>query len=77
MLVALWLTQCGPAMQTGGAFLGFLPRHDLLDGMAWQKFMYQFIILCAGLALVFSGSGALALDAIGRKRKRLHDEDDD
>ncbi len=77
MLVALWLTQCGPAMQGGGAFLGFLPTHGLLDGQAWQKFMYQFVILCAGLALVFSGSGALALDAMGRKRRHRDDEDDE
>lgn len=75
MLVAIWLTQCGPAMQGGTAFLGFLPTHGLLDGMAWQKFMYQFLILCAGLALVFGGSGALALDALGRKRRHRDDED--
>lgn len=64
MATAMWLTQIGPAIQAGGARLGFLPTHDLLDGMAWQVFLVQFTLLGVALALVLLGAGALSIDAI-------------
>jgi uncharacterized membrane protein YphA (DoxX/SURF4 family) len=64
MATAMWLTQIGPAIQAGGARLGFLPTHDLLDGMGWQIFLVQFTLLGVALALVLLGAGALSIDAI-------------
>lgn len=62
-VVAMWLTQLGPAIQAGGATLGFLPAHDTFDVAAWQPLMWQFSLLGASLALVFLGSGPAGLDA--------------
>lgn len=62
MMGAIWLTQVGPAIQSGHTRLGFLPDHGTFDGMAWQMLMVQFILLCSALALLCTGSGGLALD---------------
>jgi uncharacterized membrane protein YphA (DoxX/SURF4 family) len=62
MAGALWLTQIGPAIQSGNTSLGFLPNHDLLDMQSWQHFLWQFTLGMGALALTFLGSGALGLD---------------
>lgn len=70
MAVAMWLTQFGPPWQAGNAYLGFLPPHALFDGAAWQSFFWQFSLLCSAMALMFTGSGALAIDRIMFHRPR-------
>jgi len=62
MLGALWLTQFGPALQTGNATLGFLPPHDLWDGRAWTTFFLQIALLGGAFAVMLLGSGALSID---------------
>lgn len=72
MVVAMWLTQFGPAIQAGTAQLGFLPDHPPFDTDAWKTLLWQFAILCAALALFFAGPGALSLDRLllGRGGKK-------
>lgn len=82
MAVAMWLTQFGPAIQAGNARLGFLPAHDLFDGMAWQVLMTQFTLFGVALALFLLGAGALSIDAIifgapGDRPHRKHKGDSD
>jgi uncharacterized membrane protein YphA (DoxX/SURF4 family) len=62
MGVAMWLTVIGPAMQSGNTVAGFLPAHDAFDVNAWRTPLWQFALLGASLALLFSGSGTLAFD---------------
>jgi len=74
MGTAMWLTQFGPAIQSGRARLGFLPSHDLFDGMAWQPLLYQFTLFGVAMALFLLGAGALSIDAIifGAPGERAH-----
>lgn len=85
MVVAMWLTQIGPAIQQGGATFGFLPPHATFDIAAWQPLLWQFSLLASSLALFFLGSGPAGLDAAifggpsdgaskPAKRKALHDD---
>lgn len=64
MLGALWLTAIGVAIQSGNAAFGFLPNHEPFDGDAWSKPLWQLSLLCAALALFFTGPGALSLDRL-------------
>ncbi|MEZ6235338.1 MAG: DoxX family membrane protein [Phycisphaerales bacterium] len=69
MLTAIWLTTIGPAMQTGNAFLGFLPNHSHIFAMTEHGFAYihefwQFALLCMAAAVMFAGPGALSIDGI-------------
>jgi uncharacterized membrane protein YphA (DoxX/SURF4 family) len=64
MAVAMWLTQIGPAVAAGGAVLGFLPPHAPFDIPAWQPLMWQFSLLGASLALMFTGAGTLSFDSM-------------
>jgi uncharacterized membrane protein YphA (DoxX/SURF4 family) len=75
MLGAIWLTQLGPAMQSGKAVLWILPAYPTFDTRAWQPLLFQFSLLMAALALAFCGPGRASLDTAlltGRS-----DEDDD
>jgi len=72
MVAAAWLTQIGPAMQAGDTVLGFLPSYAAFDVAAWTPLLWQFALFGAGLALLFSGGGALSLDRVGRR-----DDDDE
>ncbi len=62
MLGAMWLTQIGPAVQSGNALLGFLPRNDLFAVNPWMPLMWQFALFMMALALFFAGPGVAALD---------------
>ncbi|MFM9995046.1 MAG: DoxX family membrane protein [Phycisphaerales bacterium] len=62
MFVALWLTQLGPAIQSGKTRLGILPDHPLYSTADWQDVLWQFTLLMAALTLALAGSGAWALD---------------
>lgn len=61
MLVAMWLTVVGPALQSGNTQLGILPSTDLLDG-DWSMFRIQFILIGGLTALLFAGAGGLSID---------------
>lgn len=63
MATALWLTQIGPAIQSGQTTLGFLPAYPAFSIEQWKTPMWQFSLLMIALALVFSGPGAASLDA--------------
>lgn len=77
MVGAIWLTQVGPAMQSGKAVWGFLPNYPAF-GMEWQTPMLQLTLLLMALALTFAGAGALALDnAIFGSSAAGADADDD
>lgn len=62
MVVAIWLTQIGPAMQSGVTTLGFLPSLPAFDIAAWQPLLWQFSLLCASASLFFAGPGGLSMD---------------
>jgi uncharacterized membrane protein YphA (DoxX/SURF4 family) len=64
MLVAAWLTQFGPAIQSGNNILGFIPNHGVFDLAAWQSFWVQACLFVMALSLVSLGSGRLGLDHI-------------
>lgn len=72
MLGALWLTQIGPAVQSGNTTLGFLPAHAAFDVSAWKDILWQFGLLCSAMALACVGSGTLAFDRalLGRSAHR-------
>ncbi len=62
--VGCWLTVVGPAIQTGDAALGFLPRHDRFDVAAWSVPLWQLSLLTSALALFFAGPGGASLDSV-------------
>ena len=69
MLGAIWLTEVGPALQSGKTMLGFLPDRDPF-GMEWQSLMVQVSMLGAALALFLLGPGPVSLDrALFRGRR--------
>lgn len=83
MAVAMWLTKIGPAIQANDTLLGFLPNHpafarDAAGNAIHAVLMWQFILLCAALSLVFSGAGALSFDRallppLGRREAQAKD----
>jgi len=64
MLGAMWLTEVGPAVQSGTTLLGFLPDRAALDLNAWQGLLWQFTLFAGAMALSFLGSGSLGLDRV-------------
>jgi uncharacterized membrane protein YphA (DoxX/SURF4 family) len=64
MLIAMWLTQFGPAIQSGKTVLGFLPAHADALRADWSPLMLQFSLFCAAMALVFLGCGCLGIDRV-------------
>lgn len=74
---ALWLTQIGPAVQSGNTRFGFLPAYPAFGG-EWQTFFMQYAMLMTALALAFAGPGLAGLDrAVFRSRSRPADADED
>jgi uncharacterized membrane protein YphA (DoxX/SURF4 family) len=62
MLILAWLTQIGPAVQSGETQIGVLPDRSLLDPAMNQELLWQFVLLMAAITLTLAGSGALAVD---------------
>lgn len=62
MLVAMWLTEIGPAIQSGKTSLGFLPAYEPFTG-EWMMLSFQFALFAAASAVLFLGPGAASLDA--------------
>lgn len=71
MLVAMWLTVIGPAIQSGNTRLGFLPDYPLFGTDQWTTLLFQFSLLGSALALLFAGPGTLSMDRLllGGSRK--------
>lgn len=61
---ASWLTQLGPAMQSGDATLWIFPKHEAFDSAAWQTLWWQALLFAGAMALFFAGSGTLAFDRV-------------
>lgn len=64
MLVAMWLTQIGPAVQMDRTVLLILPNWPWYDLESWQHLLYQFMLFMAAIALFFSGSGGASIDSM-------------
>lgn len=77
MAGAIWLTQVGPAVQSGKTLLGFLPVVEPWYEIGWMPLMWQTALLFMGLALVFSGGGALSIDRAVSARDDDDEFDDD
>ncbi len=75
MAVALWLTQFGPAIQSGNTMLGFLPAHPTFSP-DWIHLFFPFAMLCSGLAILFLGPGRLSLDYALFAPAREDDDED-
>lgn len=67
MAVAIWLTEIGPAIQSGDTILGFLPIRETyavaLSPNGYVTLMWQVSLLSIALALTTLGAGKLSLDA--------------
>jgi hypothetical protein len=67
MAVAIWLTEIGPAIQSGNTILGFLPIREAyavaLSPNGYVTLMWQVALLSIALALTTLGAGKLSLDA--------------
>jgi uncharacterized membrane protein YphA (DoxX/SURF4 family) len=77
LLGAMWLTEIGPAVQSGTAVLGFLPAYPTFEEKPWMHLWLQFALLCTCLAVVFAGSGGLAVDRALRLRRHRKDFGDE
>lgn len=62
MITAAWLTEFGPAIQSGDTLLGFLPNRPLWDPASWSTLLWQLCLIAAALSLALAGPGALSLD---------------
>lgn len=77
MAGAMWLTQIGPAVQSGKTVLGFLPDYARYDGAAWTPLLFQFALFSMAMALLFTGPGIMAADHALFGRRRVEDHDDE
>lgn len=67
MLMAMWLTEIGPAMLSGRNYLGFIPRPESgspFDTFGYMHLAWLLAILAGALALVFLGPGMVSLDRL-------------
>ncbi|HLP84570.1 MAG TPA: DoxX family membrane protein [Phycisphaerales bacterium] len=62
MIGAIWLTEVGPAIQTGKVVLGFIPDRDFFAIDVWKTLFWQLSLLMSALALALLGSGPIGLD---------------
>ncbi|MFN7316163.1 MAG: DoxX family membrane protein [Phycisphaerae bacterium] len=62
MIGAIWLTEVGPAVQTGKVVLGFIPERDFFAIDVWKTLFWQLSLLTSALALALLGAGAISLD---------------
>lgn len=74
MVGAVWLTQIGPAMQSGQTFLGILPDHPRFAA-EWQTMYLQLSMMAMAMAVMFIGAGFLSLDSIIFRPRPLFDEE--
>jgi len=72
MLVAMWMTQIGPAtIQSHDALLGFIPHvsHPWSPG-SYSELLWQVALASMSLAVFFLGSGPIGIDRILLKPMR-------
>lgn len=62
MLGAIWLTEIGPAMQSGNALFFVLPANRETFGGDWNTLIIQCSMLAMALNLLFAGAGGLSMD---------------
>jgi hypothetical protein len=58
----MWLTQIGPAVQSGTTTLWILPGYPAFDVAQWQTLLFQFALFMVAMALAFCGPGRASLD---------------
>lgn len=78
MLVAIWLTQIGPAVVgLTDAYLGFIPKADNpWSPASYKDLFFQLSCLTMAAAVMLLGSGPIGLDrAIWRRSERLERTD--
>lgn len=71
MAGALWLTQFGPAMASGTAWLGVIPEHPNFGFTgagppAYTTLLWQATLMASSLAVVMLGAGAASVDRLLR-----------
>lgn len=67
MLTAMWLTQIGPAIQSGGALYGFLPQGPFdmgPGGYVYTHLFWQFALCMVALAVFLIGPGFFSVDRL-------------
>lgn len=67
MAVAMWLTQIGPALQTGDTTLGVLPQGMFeigAGGYVYTQLLWQFALLLMAGAVFCTGPGFLSIDRL-------------
>lgn len=62
MLGAIWLTEVGPAVQSGNAIFFVLPGNRETFGGDWNTLIIQCSMLAMALNLMFAGAGGLSMD---------------
>ncbi len=68
MLGAIWLSQIGPAMQSGNTYLGFLPDYARFSHQ-WKDLFFQLSMLAMAAAVLLTGPGFLSVDAVLFRRR--------
>lgn len=64
MVMAVWLTQIGPAMQSGAVRLWVLPDRTWWDPAQWSTLLWQLALLAMLKAQLLLGSGTLSVDRV-------------
>lgn len=69
MAGAIWLTEIGPAVQSGKTWLFVLPDHSAFGGMGeeggtYMMLLWQGTLLASSLAVLLLGPGCLSLDGL-------------
>lgn len=69
MAGAMWLTEIGPAVQSGKTWLFVLPDHSAFGGMGeeggtYMMLLWQGTLLASSLAVLLLGPGCLSLDGL-------------
>ncbi|MCE7974081.1 MAG: DoxX family membrane protein [Leptolyngbya sp. PLA1] len=69
MAGAIWLTEIGPAVQSGKTWLFVLPDHSAFgglgeDGGSYMMLLWQITLLAGSLAVLLLGPGCLSLDGL-------------
>ena len=77
MLNAAWLTELGPAIQSGHTHLGFLPDYPVWDTNLWKPLLWQLSLFAGAIALALAGPGALAIDRAPRDHTDSDELDED
>jgi uncharacterized membrane protein YphA (DoxX/SURF4 family) len=69
MAGAIWLTEVGPAVQSGNTWLFVLPDHPAFGGIgeeggSYMMLLWQGTLLASSLAVLLLGPGCLSLDGL-------------